>query len=91
MSTAMITPGQVGRDAARAAKRALTAARMEDAAHLLSFGVDPEEAARRAGWPSITAAARATHRAGNLELARQFERIHGQHRRAARQATRRTA
>lgn len=74
MSTATITRGHAARLVIDDRRRATRAARMEDAEHLLSFGVDPEEAARRAGWPSAAAAARSTYRAGNLTLARPFGR-----------------
>lgn len=44
--------------------------RVEDMEFLISFGVPHEEAALRAGWPTIHAAERALYRRGRIDLAR---------------------
>ena len=50
--------------------RARRAARVEDYEFLLAGGVAPEEAALRAGWPTVTAAYRTLYRHGLPHLAR---------------------
>lgn len=68
MSTPTMTRGQVGREAAWAANRAATAARLEDLEFLLAVGESFEPAAARCGW-TPEAARRAVSRHATTELA----------------------
>jgi hypothetical protein len=55
--------------------RARTAAQVEDMDFLVQCGVPHEEAAARAGWPSIHAAERALYRHGRPDLAGPLARM----------------
>lgn len=55
--------------------RALASARIEDMDFLVQCGVPHEEAATRAGWPSIHAAERALYRHGRPDLAGPLARM----------------
>ena len=68
--------------ATTAAAHARLAAMIEDVEWLLSDGVDPEQVAARVG-SNVQAIARRLYRAGRHDLARPFERLAQQRRRAA--------
>lgn len=80
--------GQAGREAAWAANRAATTARLAELEFLLSMGEDPARAAARCGW-TPGAAERALYRYGPRDHARTFARIVSATRRNARKATHR--
>lgn len=87
MSTATITHGQAGREAAWALNRSRTRARLEDLEFLLAIGEDPARAVERCGW-TAGAAARAAYRYGQPDLARALGRITSAHRTTGKAGTR---
>jgi hypothetical protein len=67
--------GPLGRAAYAKKAEEVRAARIEDFDFLISQGVPTDEAALRAGWPSIDAAEIALRRAGRRKHARELRRL----------------